>query len=108
MPRGGLGRSVFEEPTRLGEMDAHLIVQARSGEISVPSVEEYPPKFLPANTELAPMHFDEPLDEDATRLSPIEPVGRRQPARGAGNDERTRAVDIRHDPGINDIDWDID
>lgn len=110
MARGGVGHSVFEEPTRLGEMDAHLLEQARSGEISVPSVDEYPPKFLPANTELAPMHFDEPLDEDATRMSNIDPVGaRRQPARGGGsNDERTRAVDIRNDPGINDIDWDID
>ena len=109
--RGGMGRSVFEEPTRLGEMDAHLLEQARSGEIAVPTIEEYPPKFLPANTELAPMHFDEPpLDEDATRMSDVDSIARRHPPppRGGGNDERTRAVDIRHDPGINDIDWDID
>jgi hypothetical protein len=30
------------------------------------------------------------------------------PRTGGKHDERTRAVDIRTDPGINDIDWDID
>jgi hypothetical protein len=27
---------------------------------------------------------------------------------GPGNEERTRAVNIRNDPSISDIDWDLD
>jgi hypothetical protein len=27
---------------------------------------------------------------------------------GPSNDERTRAVNIRNDPSISDIDWDLD
>jgi hypothetical protein len=31
-----------------------------------------------------------------------------RPPLTGGNDERTRAVDIRNDKSISDIDWDID
>ena len=115
----GLGRSVFEEPTRLGDVDAHLLEQTQR-EDALPASAEYPPKFLPATTELAPMHFDDhTTDEEATRLASMDSIGRKQapprqaPPRGAPpprgkHEERTRAVDIRNDPSINDIDWDID
>jgi len=104
-------RSLFDEPTRLGDIDEHLLEQSRK-ESSGDS--EYPPKFLPANTELAPMHFDDlPHDEDATRMAhnPGAPRAKPKlppPGTRNGSDERTRAVDIRRDPSINDIDWDID
>jgi hypothetical protein len=60
------------------------------------------------------MHFDEPHDDEATRMANVDGIlpPRRQaspPRRGAKHDpESTRAVDVRNDPGINDIDWDID
>ena len=108
----GAGRSLFDEPTRLGDVDSHLLEQSRQES----GGDEYPPKFLPATTELAPMHFDDlPHDDDATRMAhnPGAPRGKAKlppPRAGGGKhtDERTRAVDIRNDPSINDIDWDID
>ncbi len=112
--------SLFDEPTRLGDVDAELLLQTRNDEAGVASGgAEYPPKFLPATTELAPMQFDE---DEATRLANVDgimPPKRQPPApsrqapppsrRGARHDpESTRAVDVRNDPSINDIDWDID
>ena len=49
------------------------------------------------------------LDE-ATRLSRIEGGAAMERTRhpGPSHDERTRAVNIRSDPSISDIDWDID
>ena len=89
-------------------------------------------KFLDAATEFSssPPSF---LDDEKTRLSSFDSVesSRKQPPQGrapgarpggkraplpkpsgsAGNDERTRAVDIGGappDPNINDVDWDLD
>jgi hypothetical protein len=46
-------------------------------------------------------------DNEATRLS--NPDGSHAAARGQPpRDERTRAVDIRNDPSMSDVDWDID
>ena len=119
------GGSLFDEPTRLGDVDAELLMQTRP-EDSAPTGPDadYPPKFLPAATELAPMHFDE--DGEATRMANVDGISRKLPPPRSGGqsrsvglpkpDERTRAVDIRtdpqvagiNDPSINDIDWDID
>jgi thioredoxin reductase (NADPH) len=110
----GPGRSLFDEPTRLGDVDADLLLRTRHEEpVPVPpgTDPDYPPKFLPASTEIAPMHFDE---DEATRLANPDgslPPRRKAPPprRGAKHDpESTRAVDVRNDPSINDIDWDID
>jgi hypothetical protein len=46
------------------------------------------------------------FDDEATRMANVD-GSPRQP-RTAAHDERTRAVDIRNDPSISDIDWDID
>ncbi len=99
--------AIFDEPTRLGGVDEHLLNQTRPKE----SAEEYPPKFLPATTDLAPMSFD---DDEATRMAgddgrmPQKAPRKGPPPPRGSKEERTRAVDIRNDPGINDIDWDID
>jgi hypothetical protein len=49
------------------------------------------------------------LDE-ATRLSSIDGIAAMERGRnhGPSHDERTRAVNIRNDPSISDIDWDLD
>jgi hypothetical protein len=97
--RNAPGRNVFEEPTRMGGIDpAALFDGVDEGATSA----EYPPKFLDAKTEHSPMAFE----DEATRMANLDGSPR---AKGvAGNDERTRAVDIRNDPSISDIDWDID
>jgi hypothetical protein len=75
--------------------------------------------FLAATTERAPLTLEP--DDEANRLAGQEALARaerveraeraaggaRARPRGA-NDERTRAVDIRDDPSISDVDWDID
>jgi thioredoxin reductase/ferredoxin len=92
----GPGRSVFDEPTRMGSIDPSAFDGVEGDGTRVDP--DYNPKFLDAATDHAPMQFD----EEATRMAKIDRVPR------AGNDERTRAVDIRNDPSISDIDWDID
>jgi thioredoxin reductase/ferredoxin len=97
--RSAPGRNVFEEPTRMGGVDPAALFDG----LDEPATRaEYPPKFLDAKTEHAPS----PFDEEATRMANAD-GSPRQP-RTAGNEERTRAVDIRNDPSISDIDWDID
>jgi len=116
-PRSAGARSLFDEPTRLGDVDADLLMQSRHEDAAPTGPDpDYPPKFLPATTDLAPpMHFD----EEATRMANVDGIARKfpPPPRSSGSvkqdAERTRAVDIRNDPSINDpsindIDWDID
>jgi hypothetical protein len=93
----GPGRSLFDEPTRLGDVDEALLEASRGQD-------DYPPQFLPATTDLAPVStsFDE--TDERTRLANVDAFTKRP----AKVDERTRAVDIRTDPSISDIDWDID
>jgi thioredoxin reductase/ferredoxin len=69
-----------------------------------------PSKFMPTSTEPAPYR---PLsEEEATSVANLENIARveraNRDARAQKNEERTRAVDIRNDPSISDIDWDID
>jgi hypothetical protein len=53
---------------------------------------------------------DQHDSEDATRLASLDGIAAMERARnhGPSNDERTRAVNIRNDPSISDIDWDLD
>jgi thioredoxin reductase/ferredoxin len=49
--------------------------------------------------------------DEATRLSSLDGIAAMERARnhpGLSNEERTRAVNIRNDPSISDIDWDLD
>jgi hypothetical protein len=57
-------------------------------------------------TEQQSMLFD---DNEATSLADLD--GSLKQASGAKpprRDEQTRAVDIRNDPSMSDVDWDID
>jgi thioredoxin reductase (NADPH) len=111
-------KQVFDDPTRVADIDP----KALAHEDVVSTIpERNGPSFLPAATEVAPMPpmtLDE-HDEGATQLANVEAMARaerveraeraggRAPQRSA-HEERTRAVDIRNDPSISDIDWDID
>jgi thioredoxin reductase/ferredoxin len=76
---------------------------------------DFPPRFLPMAPATEPgASFDDHDSEESTRLSSIDSVAPRErprhhgPPHGPSHDERTRAVNIRNDPSISDIDWDID
>jgi hypothetical protein len=98
------GPSFDDLPTRLGE---RLFDDAGIDDGLSTLVGESPPKFI--NSATIPdagtsRDFD---DGEATRLSNINLNGSRSQGAGRG-DERTRAVDIRNDRSMSDVDWDID
>ena len=53
---------------------------------------------------------DDHSSDEATRLASRDSIGKRERSRnhGPSHDDRTRAVNIRNDPSISDIDWDLD
>ena len=70
------------------------------------------PKF-PTNTpttEPSPFgNLDTSEIDEATSIASLDGIAAMERARHQGNnDERTRAVNIRNDPSISDIDWDLD
>lgn len=130
----GPGRSLFDEPTRMGNIDEHLLDQTRPEEAL--QTDRDNPRFIDAATEMSGNPFSG--DDEKTRMASVESITRSKSSRAAPAkappagkapsaarprprlpppgtakpDERTRAVDIRgdgiNDPSINDIDWDID
>lgn len=108
--------SLFDEPTRLGGIDEGLL-ESTKRESALDRVADYPPKFLPAQTELSEPVFSGGgggFDDEATRMAnvdghvPQKSARRPPPPPGKHSDERTRAVDIRGDGSMSDVDWDID
>jgi len=132
-PRRPVPPPFSDEPTR--QVDDGMLAALRNQQEASPRPgRSVPPPFNDAPTRMAkidPRAYDEtgvatlahpthghdleltPIPEfsedDATRLASREAVERAlgSPA-GAPNDERTRAVNIRSDDGISDIDWDLD
>jgi hypothetical protein len=100
-PRAG-GAPFDDVETKLGNIDARLLDDhAVDAALAVAGE-----KFIPTTTEPQAMLFDHD-DNEATRLSNVDgslPGRATAPTR----DERTRAVDIRNDPSMSDVDWDID
>ncbi len=124
----GLGRSVFDEPTRMGDIDAHLLDQTRPEEALPPHEldNKQAPKFLEASTDTAldrgaSMFARSGVegDDEATRMASLDSISRKPrpqaPPRPPGKrplprplpgtpgkpEDATRSVDIR-DSGIND------
>ena len=121
----GPGRTTFDEPTRLGDVDARMLDRSFASAVPGQTIDhaiddlvthpggEGAPKFLPSTTELSaapPEHFDELADEKTrmANVSSIKPGERSNRGQPPAREERTRAVDIRNDPSISDIDWDLD
>ena len=66
------------------------------------------PQNAPATDPALPGVEQFPPDE-ATNIASLDGIAAMERARHHGNnDERTRAVNIRNDPSISDIDWDLD
>jgi thioredoxin reductase/ferredoxin len=130
----GPGKSLFDEPTRMGDVDSYLLDQTRP-EDALPHgdlpTDTDNPKFLDAATEshagYRKHQFDIPSDQEQTRMANVDSLRKpslpppsrtpgpstRNPGPSRQQEDRTRAVDIRNDlgindPSINDIDWDID
>jgi hypothetical protein len=74
--------------------------------------DDFPPRFLPTAPTTEPGMtggFDDHHSEERTRLASLDSIAAMERARKhGGNEERTRAVNIRNDPSISDIDWDLD
>jgi thioredoxin reductase/ferredoxin len=92
------GRSVpppfGQEPTKLAQFDPGELDNATE-------FDPRPEKFLDIAPKTEPGMGIDDLDNQATRLAnAADPFG--------PSDERTRAVNIRNDKSISDIDWDID
>jgi hypothetical protein len=117
-----------DEPTRMAAIDsldsinslpideAHAIDGGSSGylddEMTRPA-EDLGARFLAAapNTDPGFGSFEDHRDpEEATRLASLDGIAAMERARNHGptHEDRTRAVNIRNDPSISDIDWDLD
>lgn len=96
----GPGRSLFDEPTRMGDVDSHLIDQTRNEE-ALTTAEDHmvtdpnAPKFLEAPTEMSPPMFSgrKPpnqgfQDDEATRMADVASVSRSRPPASSGGPAR--------------------
>jgi hypothetical protein len=100
-----------DEPTRMAHIDALAFDDSNSLDDMTRPSGDFPPKYLSPSTEPNFGSFEDHQDPDeATRLSSLDGIAAMERARnhGPSNDERTRAVNIRNDPSISDIDWDLD
>jgi thioredoxin reductase (NADPH) len=108
-----------EEPTRMANIDPRAYDETGVEERTDRGLERhYPTLGHEVVTPPRPYPNLDDNSDEATRLSSmdslaaIERANRHHPPVSprdvAGADERTRAVNIRSDPSISDIDWDID
>ncbi|HET9621221.1 MAG TPA: NAD(P)-binding domain-containing protein [Kofleriaceae bacterium] len=123
LPKPGVIPARHDEPTRISIDTTALPGPSKGSHAPLPGVstgsfdeandeatrsDDFPRKFL-AQAPATDPNFSGPFDDhretdESTRLSSFEGMA----ARHNGNDERTRAVNIRNDPSISDIDWDLD
>ena len=108
-----------DEPTRLANIAAMLPgvrrdvpdePRAQRRDDRGRHADEAPPRRRPPAPGVATFDDDRDSDE-ATRMSSIDSIAaleRRNHGNGSPNEDRTRAVNIRNDPSISDIDWDLD
>jgi thioredoxin reductase/ferredoxin len=102
-----------DEPTRMAHIDPLAFEDAPPLDDMTRPSSDFPPQYLspaPAGDPGFGEIEDHHDPEEATRLASLEGIAAMERARnhGPSNDERTRAVNIRNDPSISDIDWDLD
>jgi thioredoxin reductase/ferredoxin len=98
--------SAFEEPTRLAPVDP-LFSDTADDHMTRPGADGMP---TPPIGSLPLTGFEDNAHDEATKLASLEGIAAMERAnRGQHTDpERTRAVDIRNDQSISDVDWDLD
>jgi thioredoxin reductase/ferredoxin len=110
------GASFNDEPTRMANVDPRTAYDEPSGPGGYGgphgAPETLPRDRFPANlptTDPGGFGVDNNFDE-ATSISSFDGLAAMERARhqGGSNEDRTRAVNIRSDPSISDIDWDLD
>jgi hypothetical protein len=94
--------SFHDEPTRMQNIDPHAYDEPGPG-----AEHGRFPANLPS-TDPGGYGLDNNFEE-ATSIASLDGIAAMERARhGPSNEERTRAVNIRSDPSISDIDWDLD
>jgi hypothetical protein len=114
-------RAAHDEPTRMAKVDQYGFtappdLDGREGldggdEMTRPSEDFAGRLRAPSAVARNLGGFEDHQDPDeATRLASLDSMAAMERARAHGQttDERTRAVNIRNDPSISDIDWDLD
>ncbi len=96
-----------DEPTRLAPpVDTRAFADDTGPEAALRNGPKFPANAPPTDPMSAIEQY--PQDE-ATSIASLDGIAAMERARHSGNnDERTRAVNIRNDPSISDIDWDLD
>jgi thioredoxin reductase/ferredoxin len=105
--------AAHDEPTRLAHIGSLAPDDTHDADDLTRPSDDFPPRFLSPAPTTDPNFgsIEDHRDPDeSTRLASIEGIAAMERARnhGPSNDERTRAVNIRNDPSISDIDWDLD
>ncbi len=97
----------FEEPTRMANIDAHLMSKRAFDDANQGDrLDKFLAQAPATDPSTAPVHLD---DDEATRMGNIDGIaGIERSRNNVPQDERTRAVNIRNDKSISDIDWDLD
>jgi thioredoxin reductase/ferredoxin len=114
---GGLPKPSFhDEPTRMQNIDPRAYDETGPGPVPHAGLtgdrdtmpRDHFPETLPS-TDPGLGGFDNNYDE-ATSIASLDGIAAMERARHQvpSNEERTRAVNIRADPSISDIDWDLD
>ncbi|HEY5938802.1 MAG TPA: NAD(P)-binding domain-containing protein [Kofleriaceae bacterium] len=101
--------SFNDEPTRMAKIDPRAYDETGIEQRTHPSDRG---KFTPTAPATDPNipDLEDHSNDEATRMASLDGIAAMERARNHGvpNDERTRAVNIRNDPSISDIDWDLD
>ncbi|MEO8705317.1 MAG: NAD(P)-binding domain-containing protein [Kofleriaceae bacterium] len=96
-----------DEPTRMAKIDPRAYDETGLEELTRPGERAQIAAGMRPIPEIEDHHGDE-----ATRLSTLDSLAAMEHSRtvpnNPANDDRTRSVNIRNDPSISDIDWDLD
>jgi thioredoxin reductase/ferredoxin len=101
--------SFNDEPTRMAKIDPRAYDETGVEQRTHPGDRG---KFTPTApaTDPAIPDLEDHSNDEATRMASLDGIAAMERARNHGvpNEDRTRAVNIRNDPSISDIDWDLD
>ena len=95
-----------DEQTRMSPIDPRAYDETG---VALDGPDEHIAKFLAQAPATDPELGGPETHDEATRMSSLEAIAAMERVRNQPSaEERTRAVNIRHDNSISDIDWDLD